>query len=112
MVSNDHGQTRLLVAVTRSRKSELGVRVGPEQPAHGFGRFVVIDEARRIYRVDAREVPGIRVTVTGSFVDVALPVEALQPRTSEWEIQVETAYLGRDNVYWRVDWLAWTRITF
>ncbi len=76
-----------------------------------FGRYVLADEVRRFFRVDPREVPGIRVNITGSFVDIAVPLEALQPRTAEWEVAVVTAYLGRDDVYWAVDWLPWTRIT-
>ena len=76
-----------------------------------FGRYMIVDQARRTFSIDSVQVPGIGVTVTGAVVEVTVPVDALEPRTREWEVQVATAYLGRDNLYWGVDWLGWTRIT-
>lgn len=74
-----------------------------------FGRYAY-DEARRVVRVDPVPVSGIQVSVTGSFVDVSVPVMALQPHNSEWEVYVGTAYRISDNLYRGVDWLPWARI--
>jgi putative serine protease PepD len=82
-------------------------------PASGrvvFGRYVVVDEVRRLWRVDPVSVSGVRVSMTGSFIDVSVPLAALQPDSPEWEIEVATAYLAPDNIYRWVDWLPWTRI--
>jgi hypothetical protein len=75
-----------------------------------FGRYVLSDPTRRLWIVDPIPQPGIRVNTTGSFIDVELPLEALRPEDGTWEIQIGTAYRGRDDVYWLVDWLAWTRL--
>jgi len=74
-----------------------------------FGRYA-FDEGRRLSRVDPVSVSGIGVSIAGSFIDVSVPVAALQPSSPEWEIQVVTAYLTPDNLYRAVDWLPWTRI--
>jgi len=74
-----------------------------------FGRYA-FDEGRRVFRVDPVAVSGIGVSITGSLIDVSVPVAALQPDSPDWEIQVATAYLTPDNLYRGVDWLPWTRI--
>jgi hypothetical protein len=48
--------------------------------------------------------------MTGSFIDVSVPLAALQPDSPEREIQVGISYLAPDNIYRWVDWLPWTRI--
>jgi hypothetical protein len=75
-----------------------------------FGRRVVTDPTRGLGRTEPIAQPGIKVSLTGSFVDIELPLEALRPEDGTWEIEVITLYLGRDNLYWRVDWLGWTRL--
>lgn len=75
-----------------------------------FGRYMVVDQVRRTFSIESVPVSGVSVTVVGATVEVTVPVDALQPRTPEWEVQVATAYLGRDNLHWSVDWLGWTRI--
>jgi len=75
-----------------------------------FGRYVIVDEVRRLWRVDPVSVSGVRASITGSFADVSVPLTALQPESPEWEISVAISYLGRDNIHWWIDWLSWTRI--
>gem|GEM_PF-2674865 len=75
-----------------------------------FGRFVAVDEVRRLWNVDPVSVSGVRVSVTGSFIDVAVPLAALQPDSPEWEIWAATSYRAPDDIYRDVDWLPWTRI--
>jgi len=74
-----------------------------------YGRYA-FDERRREYRANPVSVSDVWVSITGSFVDVSVPVAALQPYSPEWEIQVATAYLAPDNIYRWVDWLPRTRI--
>jgi hypothetical protein len=83
-------------------------------PASGrivFGRYVIIDEVRRLWQVDPVSVSGVKVSITGSFIDVSVPLAALQPDSPKWEIQVATFYLAPDNTIAWVDWLPRTRIS-
>jgi hypothetical protein len=75
-----------------------------------FGHYVIVDEVRRLWNVDPVSISGVKVSMTGSFIDVSVPLAALQPNSPEWEIHVATAYLAPDNIYRPVDWLPWTRI--
>jgi len=75
-----------------------------------FGRYVIVDEARRLWSLDPVSVSGVRAGMTGSFIDVSVPLAALQLDSPEQEIQVGISYLAPDNIYRWVDWLPWTRI--
>jgi hypothetical protein len=69
-----------------SRLSLFWRLAGATQPAYAlnyhlsyrtveFGRVALSDPTRRLWRVEPIPQPGIRVNVTGSFIDVELPLE-------------------------------------
>lgn len=76
-----------------------------------FGRVKITDETRRLINVDPLTVQGMQVSRTGTFLHVALPVHALQPPGSQWELRVSTRYRTPNDIYTTVDWLEWTRLS-
>ncbi len=119
-----HVQVELYERPTGDAELALYWRLaGAEQPSWGlryffatrrwvFGRYVIVDQVRKLANLEPVQLPGIRVVVTGRVVDIALPMEGLRPLNAEWEILVRTAYRAPDEVYHPVDWLAWTRINW